>query len=345
MPRQATGNIYESRGKWYARVAIGPGKRVSLALPTCGTTAAADARLVILAKLAAKLRAAGHEERAQDFLERAAVREGRELASVLRLAEGLCRGDERAKRAGPVITVRDLGERWTSGELAHQYPDHIREKRSANHDALRLARYVYPVLGDEPIAAFTLDHAETVMKGIPEGRSTATRRHVGQLLHRLLAMAVFPLRLLSANPLPRGFLPKVGPGKAKGYLYPDEDARLMACETVPLPFRLLYGFLDREGPRASEAEGLAWADFDLDRGVVKLDENKTDDPRAWALDMGVLRGLRAYRELLAERGAAVGPDDRVFVLRDNDRHYDAARQSVIAARRSPRVYAGARAAG
>ena len=46
--------------------------------------------------------------------------------------------------------------------------------------------------------------------------------------------------------------------------------------------------------RRSEAGTLTWGDVDLDRGGVTLDENKTDDPRAWALDPAVGRALKAW---------------------------------------------------
>jgi Phage integrase family len=45
------------------------------------------------------------------------------------------------------------------------------------------------------------------------------------------------------------------------------------------------------------------SDVDLERGAVKLDENKTNDPRAWALGPDVVRGLRAF---IALREAAAG---------------------------------------
>ncbi|MDI3290478.1 tyrosine-type recombinase/integrase [Polyangium sp. 15x6] len=151
------------------------------------------------------------------------------------------------------------------------------------------------------------------MRGIPPERASATRRHVAQILHRLCAMAVFPLRLIAASPLPRGFLPKVGAGKAKGWIYPDEDARLLASVEVPLAWRVFYGFLHREGLRRSEVARLTWRDFDLERGAVTLDENKTDDPRAWALSAGVAAALRAWREVRAREGADVGDDALVFV--------------------------------
>ena len=105
------------------------------------------------------------------------------------------------KRNGKAPTLRELGRRWTSGELALEHPDHVKDKRSADNDVSRLERYVYPVAGDVPIDRFTLDHAELVMRGIPPERASATRRHVAQLLHRLCAMAVFRLRLIAASPL------------------------------------------------------------------------------------------------------------------------------------------------
>ena len=123
-----------------------------------------------------------------------------------------------------------------------------------------------------------------------------------------------PLRLRAANPLPRGFMPKIGKGKAKGWLYPDEDRKLLASPAVPLAWRVLYGFLDREGLRFSEAAALDVADVDLDRGAVKLDENKTDDARAWALSPGVAPALAAW---VAHRekatGARLAPSAPLFV--------------------------------
>lgn len=93
---------------------------------------------------------------------------------------------------------------------------------------------------------------------------------------------------------------KVRPG---AYLYPSEDRALLAAvggteekPGVPLANRLLYGFLAREGMRKEEALQLTWADLDLDRGAVRLDTNKTDDPRAWALDPGVATALEWWRE-------------------------------------------------
>ena len=71
--------------------------------------------------------------------------------------------------------------------------------------------------------------------------------------------------------------------------------------------------MDREGPRASEAIRFDLSDVDLARGAIKLDKNKTNDPRAWALDAGVVRALSAS-VALRERDAKrpLRPDEPLF---------------------------------
>ena len=77
-----------------------------------------------------------------------------------------------------------------------------------------------------------------------------------------------------------------------------------------LSYRLLWGFLTREGMRAGEAIALTWADLDLKRGRVRLDQNKTDDPRAWVLNAGVFAALKLYRERMRPNAA---PGEPVFL--------------------------------
>lgn len=208
---------------------------------------------------------------------------------------------------GPIEIHRDMSLRslaglWTSGALAELFPDHVRRKRSRRSDVARLTKHVLPIIGDRRVAEFEgepgLDLADAVMRSLPpvERLSRDSRRHVAQLLHRILAMAVFPLRLLSSNPLPRGWLPKGSPAKARSYLYPSEDRQLLARTKVPLLNRLFYGFLAREGLRASEARDLLVGDIDLERGLCTLDKNKTDDPRAWVLAPGCHVALKQYLE-------------------------------------------------
>ena len=144
------------------------------------------------------------------------------------------------------------------------------------------------------------------------------------MIHRVLALAVYPGKLLAFNPLPEGFLPDKGPQKAKSFLYPTEEAALLGRRDVPIERRMLFGVLAREGLRLSEALDLSWADVDLERGTLNLDENKTDDPRAWALSPDVAEALRRWRRLRPKAAnvfdrARLGSDKRKLAgaLRDD----------------------------
>ncbi|GMV15910.1 MAG: hypothetical protein AMXMBFR56_41340 [Polyangiaceae bacterium] len=209
------------------------------------------------------------------------------------------------RAAGRFITLEQFGKQWTGGELAKRYPDHVRAKKSAKDDAGRLARWVYPIVGGIPISEFEgqrgLELVEGVLESLPDDLAPATRRHIIQVLHRLLSLSVYPGRLLLANPLPRNFIPRAKQPRAKSFMYSDEDARLMACEQVPLLDRATYGLLDREGFRVSELLNLTWADIDLEHGIVSLDENKTDDPRSWVLDSGVVAALKVWKSMVRGR--------------------------------------------
>ena len=303
-----SGSVRYRAGRWTARVSLGaPLGRRELLLPTCSTEEQACARLAVLTDLVEQLRAAGQIASGLPLLERAAVRDGKALEDVLRVAAQLCRGELRPRTTG-AITFQEYATRWTSGELANEFPDHVKRKRTSADDAGRLELHVYPVIGHVAIQDVTLDHALAVLRQLSMDLAPATRRHVAQLMVRVLSLAAFPSRLIPVSPLPRGFLPQKSGEKALAYLYPDEDARLLACPDVPTGYRLWYGFLAREGLRVSEAGSLTWAEVDLEHGAITLDKNKTDDPRAWALDPGVVRALSAWRSM---RGAS--PADRVFL--------------------------------
>ncbi|WP_437968071.1 tyrosine-type recombinase/integrase [Sorangium sp. So ce260] len=253
----------------------------------------------MLSELAGRLLAAGQIVLGLPLLEQAAAREGNALRDVRLAIDQLCKGEARARATGET-TFAEFAERVLSGKLAEQYPDHVKAIRSADDYRSRLA-HVLDVLGPVPLVRLTIDHADRAMSLLPGHLEPSTRRNVAMVVHRILSLAVYPARLIGSNPLPRGWVPKADHDKAKGYLYPDEDRRLMLSQEIPLCFRIYYGFLIREGMRADEAGQLEWSDVDLDRGAVVLDENKTDDPRAWALSPDVVRALRKWREICPDQ--------------------------------------------
>jgi integrase len=65
-----------------------------------------------------------------------------------------------------------------------------------------------------------------------------------------------------------------------------------AHRALPEP-RVFFGFLAREGLRAGEAVALRIRDVDWKRGAITPDENKTDDPRVWALNPAVRRAPKS----------------------------------------------------
>lgn len=265
-----------------------------------------------LRDLASMLARAGYSLEAPIILRKAAaVTNERDFAEAVKVAEGLCGGQGRSPKALLArVTFKELAEDWTSGRLHERWPDQVSLKRTADDDKGRLEKYAFPAIGSKLVSEITLEDCERVMRLVPVERSQLTRRHVAQSVRRLLNLAVYPLKLIDRNPIPPGFLPKAKQGRAMAYLYPDEDRRLLEDGKVSLRFRLFWGFLMREGMRENEAISLRWRDLDLERGAVRLDKNKTDDPRAWALDRGTLEALKAYRERYHQEAES---DELVFV--------------------------------
>jgi integrase len=212
---------------------------------------------------------------------------------------------KRATESG--VTFDAFARTWTSGELRKLYPAHVRAKKSFGGEVTML-NVLKPWIGDVALRAFRVEDAERALAKLQENDpAPATLRRYAQTIHRVCALAVYPAKLIATNPLPKGFLPRGESTKAKSYVYPTEDAMLLAKRTIPLARRVFFGFLAREGLRVGEALALEWTDLDLVRGAIRLDENKTDDPRAWALGADVARALAAWRKL-NPKASKVFPD-------------------------------------
>jgi len=253
----------------------------------------------------------------ESVAKRAAAAPAEGIERIVRLVEGTIRGDEDPVEGAftptKKMTFRELGEAWTGGALSRTYPDHVPFKATATDDGWRLEKHVYPLVEGLAVSDFTLDHAQEILRRLSPKLSPASRRHVAQLMARVLKLGAYPCRIIPRSPIPVGFLPRLRGEKALEYLYPDEDAKLLACTDIPLPFRMMYGVLAREGLRSGELSRLTFADLDLDRGALKLDTNKTDDPRAWALEPGVTEALKLWKKHFR----ADAPDD-AFVLVEPD---------------------------
>jgi len=304
MPRKAKGTTFVSDGSIYASVAIAPKKRLARALPFLPVADEEAARewARVLQELVDELRAAGRDGEIASKVD-VAVQVGADdpQGALARVRKGIAK--LRAENvpatltAKPTkrITVKAFGEKWTNGELHEDYPDHVPKKKTSFKDAQILERWVYDPVGHIALGAFRLTDAQEVLRRVPRSLSSSTRRHVAQAMVRLFNLAVYPCQLIASSPIPKGFLPRIHT-RPTAYLYPSEDRVLLACKRVPIVNRLLYGFLAREGMRREEALLLTWSDLDLEHGSVRLDTNKTNDPRAWALDPGVVKALTWWKK-------------------------------------------------
>lgn len=236
------------------------------------------------------------------------------LPGILKLVDGLILGTERA--VAPVVThaealsvsnpklltFKDFGLLWTSNELARRCRGRIREI-DHTENIMRLEKHVYPIvfrgrrIGDLPLEELGLDQADHVLAQmtLPEG----SLRHVAQCMARICKLAVYPARVLDRSPFPPGWLPTVAKEKERGFLYPEEEAALLANTNVPLVWRMFFGFSSREGVRRGNMAALEWSNLSLDLqgggGHLVLDETKNGRGGSWALDAGTAEALRLWR--------------------------------------------------
>ncbi len=291
---------------YYARVRLGGSKRIEPRMTGVTDDATADERAAQIATVANLLVTARRAFDVKEFARNiGACASTKEARLFVKAAETLCKQAVTPEYAA--ITFEQFALRWTSGQLHLDHPDHVAAKQSEGDENI-LKNRIRPIVGPVPLVAFTLEDADRVMRELPRDLSPAYRRAVAQVVHRVLSLAVYPARIIKANPLPKGWLPKIGRAKAKSFLYPKEEAALLANKAIDIRYRMLIGVLCREGMRKSEARALTWDDLDLANGTVTLDQNKTDAPRSWPLDAGVVRALVKWKKARGGSGPFDGLD-------------------------------------
>ncbi len=300
MPRfEAKGQVLQTATGYSARVRVAPGPNGRPSFPLAARSeAAAEERTKVLAGIAKRLRGPASRNELEELLTAAGdARTPNALADALKVADMLEAGETERVTSALAPTFEAFAKEWTSGDLRKKHPDHVREK-DATRDLQVLRDYINPEIGPTHLPDVTLEHAERVMAKLPPELAPRSRKIVAQCMSKVLSLAVYPGRHIARNPIPREWMPKVprSANKAKAYLYPEEDAKLLSCNAVDLERRIAYGVLAREGMRASELALLRWRDVDLKHGRVRLDENKTDDPRAWALSPDVVRALAWWKK-------------------------------------------------
>jgi integrase len=321
MGRPLVGSLYSSGGQWFLSVFIEKGNRPSFHLSTCATEEEAEQRRAVLVDLARRLKAANRQAFIEPLLHEAAKGDGLRLRAILKIGDGVITGHEQPAVLRPgqniaPITFEQFGRKWTSNELAREFRRRVKE--IDHHDnAARLERYAYPVvynpsilteetthvglrIGEIPMRDFTVDHADYILaqKDLPDG----SVHHIASLIRRVCKLAVHPAKIVKICALPPGWAPPPNPQKEKSYLFPREEELLLAFTAIPLVRRLLFGFMNREGPRKENAVTIEWGQLTLEGvpgggGHIVLDTTKNGRGGSWALDPGTAEALRRWKTL------------------------------------------------
>ncbi len=246
-PQSYRDRVYQERGRWIVRVTLGPkalaeDPAFQPAPTTTPPTSAAPCsaptspRGFGAAKVSVGLGAYVHPRcRRRRRGEAAGQGAGDHRRRVLV-------GRRRAKADRRTRPSRSRSGSWASGgrreELGAAVPrprQQAQRQRRAPRTTIGFAwrnATSYPGSpGNVPIVAFTLDDAERVMRALPQRASRGTRRRLREAQRqRILGLAVFPLRIVTVNPLPAWLrLPRMGRRRRRAYLYPEEDRRLLGC--------------------------------------------------------------------------------------------------------------------
>ncbi len=269
-------------------------------------------RIEAIEALNASLCASGNEALATKWIP-TCVTEPETVAKREAQAAALSAGTLKAKASEPkadAITVRQFGERWTSGALKRDWQLTITNDNT--HAVFLLEKHVYPVIGNVPLREVTRKTCDEVKRRLPATLSETTKAHVTKRVNQLLNLAA-TCEEIEKNPLPPMWVLRPNP-KQRPILYPAEEAKLIGCTAIDLGIRLFYGFLFREGGRKQETHNIQRWQIDLEHGTVDFDgKNKTKSTRTWKLSPDVVEALRGWFEL-----RPLKPNDRIFTSRNGE---------------------------
>ncbi len=154
------------------------------------------------------------------------------------------------------------------------------------HDRSRWSKWVSPRLGKRPIASVTRDEIESVRDaldlevkkriahGLGEGLSGKTAVNVWSILRITFKETVSSrdrsMRVRTDDPTHGHKPPLETDERQKTFIYPNEAAKLLACENVPLEWREVFALALYTYLRPGELRALTWGDVDLDAGVIHI---------------------------------------------------------------------------
>jgi integrase len=198
-------------------------------------------------------------------------------------------------------TWGQLARAWCSQELERMYPNAGFGKKSAESTDEPRVEFICKYIADTPLSTFSDDDYWRAMRPArAKCKTDSTFKQYSQVVRRVLKIAcelkilpVWPLSIVCKLPKPvKGSAPEFP------FLYPEEYVRLVRCLSIRFEYRVLWGFIIREGLRISEAERIEWhhlSQLTNGRWLLDVPETKTGRALNFVLNAGsgeVLSELR-----------------------------------------------------
>ena len=201
-------------------------------------------------------------------------------------------------------TWGQLAAAWANQTLATEYPNAGYAKGTGDSTDKPRVEFLAKYIGNAPLATFSDDDYWRAMRPArARCKTDSTFRAYAQVCRRVIKIAV-ELQIIARWPLGATCkLPKVakGSGPEFPFLYPDEYVRLMRCPLVPIEFRVLWGFILREGLRIAEAFRIRWehlSQLPNGRWLLDVPDTKTGRALNFVLNVGTGEVLDAFRAVL-----------------------------------------------
>lgn len=177
------------------------------------------------------------------------------------------------------IRVRDFLQEWLDDIVEPNL-----RPRTVTAYTSQVTRYIEPALGHHRLDAVEPHHVQAMLTALRRrGLSVATVAQTHRVAHRAFEQAR-EWRLIRDNPVSLVRLPQ-GDRRERSVLAPAQVRALLA-KAGEADDRLepLYAVAVSTGLRLGELLGLAWADVDVDAGVLRVRHQLQQVDRKWRLD-------------------------------------------------------------
>lgn len=220
----------------------------------------------------------------------------------------MSRPSERTNEAATKFrTWGQLANAWHTQELARLYPNAGYGKKTGEDTDKPRVEYLAKYIGDVPLASFNdEDYWRAMRPARAKAKTDSTFKQYSQVARRVLKIAV-ELRIIPAWPLSAVCkLPKIAKGSAPEFpfLYPEEYTRLVRCEKIRFEYRVLWGFIIKEGPRLGEVFRIRWEHLDQlpnGRWLLNVPDTKSGRALSFVLNPGTGEALAELRRRMPEQ--------------------------------------------